>query len=728
MIDETNNYDDSEDIFIRLTEDWKFKQIQLNPQNTRNIEIATQRIILCYRIENQVLMENLDLSNLSLLSLPDHFSLLIFVKNLDLSNNNLFVLPQNFHRLNSLERLNLSHNSFLSFPEIRRATSLENIQLDHNFISQVPDYVRNLPRLAKISLSNNRFTDFPNPSILINLSSLNLSGNQIQNLPDNLSVMQNMRFIDLSLNRSIIYPTDALSKLLTIDSLEEINFSSNNLSSFPGDPFLYRLNLFINLDRNPLLLTEEQFQGIQDGILNLSVEDQNFYHDFFDPESLRLRESRPNLPLSSIQEMINASNFSDEERAQNIREIFSNISPTHNNIDVSLSERLGAIIEFLDGSSPNNVILTLAIDKFIKESRFWISSNPQKKQQFSRQFLSVLSKIYERKDEQIFIEQLNILTQDSISGCSDRNNLLIFMLFNYCQRSNLFELEPLSQTQPLQLFNYIKNQLLFNYFLQLGKELSDTISATYPSFKEEIEVLLNFLRIYNNETGELLDLNIPKISYQNFYIDHLDMKPSQIEIDNFKIIALEFSEGRPQKFCDLLASQILKSIDDNSMFTNPEILELSFVNNIKKQIDDIAGSFLELLNNHKDMVKDPSTEINSQKHLENINFLLELKKQIFENEFKDTISNYLQIMHLNQISPIGFNQDEILQIEEKFLQLFREKLKIKVVLNERKEVDDYSEISIPKYRIDLGLSSIKTRALSAKEGQESPSKKPRTGI
>jgi hypothetical protein len=155
MIDETNNYDDSEDIFIRLTEDWKFKQIQLNPQNTRNIEIATQRIILCYRIENQVLMENLDLSNLSLLSLPDHFSLLIFVKNLDLSNNNLFVLPQNFHRLNSLERLNLSHNSFLSFPEIRRATSLENIQLDHNFISQVPDYVRNLPRLAKISLSNN---------------------------------------------------------------------------------------------------------------------------------------------------------------------------------------------------------------------------------------------------------------------------------------------------------------------------------------------------------------------------------------------------------------------------------------------------------------------------------------------------------------------------------------------------------------------------------------------
>jgi hypothetical protein len=128
------------------------------------------------------------------------------------------------------------------------------------------------------------------------------------------------------------------------------------------------------------------------------------------------------------------------------------------------------------------------------------------------------------------------------------------------------------------------------------------------------------------------------------------------------------------------------------------------------------------------MVKDPSTEINSQKHLENINFLLELKKQIFENEFKDTISNYLQIMHLNQISPIGFNQDEILQIEEKFLQLFREKLKIKVVLNERKEVDDYSEISIPKYRIDLGLSSIKTRALSAKEGQESPSKKPRTGI
>jgi hypothetical protein len=190
------------------------------------------------------------------------------------------------------------------------------------------------------------------------------------------------------------------------------------------------------------------------------------------------------------------------------------------------------------------------------------------------------------------------------------------------------------------------------------------------------------------------------------------MKPSQTEIDNFKIIATEFSEGRPQKFCDLLASQILKSINDNSMLTNSEILELSFVNKIKTQIDDISRNFLELLDNYKDMAKKESTEINSQKHLENIGLLLELKKQIFENEFKDSISNYIQIMHLNQISPIGFNQDEILQIEEKFLQLFREKLNIKVILNVQKEVDDSSEISIPKYRIDLGLSTIETKALS----------------
>lgn len=156
-------------------------------------------------------LNDLNLYNVGLTSLPKGIKRLKHVKVLDLYYNKLTSLPPQLGRMKRLEQLALSYNDLSELPPtLTRLRHLEKLYAHHNRISQLPNGFEKLTNLRVLDLSNNWITIVP-PTVasLPALEDLNLGSNNIQEFPVFLSGMPTLRKLFIRANP--ITETDALA-------------------------------------------------------------------------------------------------------------------------------------------------------------------------------------------------------------------------------------------------------------------------------------------------------------------------------------------------------------------------------------------------------------------------------------------------------------------------------------------------------------------------------------
>jgi Leucine-rich repeat (LRR) protein len=573
--------------FIEKIDEWVENEKRLNPNNHENIITARNLILNSY----QESRENLLLNQLNLTSLPAEIGELINLKYLELSNNKLSSLPPEIGNLVELHAFYLDENNLTTLPpEIGNLVELHAFYLDENNLTTLPPEIGNLVKLSTFSLIGNALESIP-PEIgnLTNLAVFDLTSNQLTSLPEEINFLLDQDFVVLEDNPNLVINNEDQEDALRtpkelIDFLcESANFSEEQRSQ--------NYRVFLDLQDSTKI-----------------------------DEALIIKNCELDDPSQSSQDEIDDQVRSGEDSSSEV-----------------LSARLGAILEFLckapnEDSSDDEYDLTMpnllkAIIYFVNNSGSWQSDNSDQKEYLARYLLTILSQIYERRDDKTFLDQIEIIAQDSLETCEDRNSLLIFTLANFCQRKNSDYLNLMAETQPSQLFDYFKNQLLYNHFLDLGQEKVNQIKIENLGFAEDVEVLLNYLRIYNNKFGKSLNLNLPNIGDQFFY-DEVEYQPSEEQIEEFKSIVDKFKHSDLSALQDKLTDIFVKDFDKKLPYNNSEILEISFVKNHIKQIENIAQEFLSLFEDHKQQRGENDQEMTDGEYNQKMKEINEFKSKL----------------------------------------------------------------------------------------------------
>ena len=182
----------------------------------------------------------LDLSDLSISSLPDIFDSLIFnkPKSLDLSNTRISTLPVGFNSPN-LEDLYLERTQITSLPKNFTPPNLKILHLNRTEITRLPVGF-NPPSLTHLGLSNTAITSLPESFSPPNLEVLYLWGTQITSLPVGFNPYK-LKSIDLSDTAITSLPAG-----FNPPNLQVLSLSSTPITSLPdhfSPPNLQALDL-----------------------------------------------------------------------------------------------------------------------------------------------------------------------------------------------------------------------------------------------------------------------------------------------------------------------------------------------------------------------------------------------------------------------------------------------------------------------------------------------------
>src|SRR3989344_2701861 len=141
--------------------------------------------------------DSLNLSQLSLSSLPSKIGNLRNLRNLELGNNQLTSLPPQIRNLRNLLNLNLGSNRLTSLPpEIGNLRNLQYLTLSSNQLTSLPPQIGNLEYLTELLLGGNLLPSLPDEiGQLMQLRHLHLENNHLTDLP--------LSFLELTGNLSI---------------------------------------------------------------------------------------------------------------------------------------------------------------------------------------------------------------------------------------------------------------------------------------------------------------------------------------------------------------------------------------------------------------------------------------------------------------------------------------------------------------------------------------------
>ncbi len=729
-----SNPDNSEKITIATR---KICECYSNSLTTLNLESLALKSVPI-EIFNLTNLTWLFLNQNQLNGLPSAIGNLANLETLLLSDNQISTLPPEIGNLRNLKSLHLDQNQITAFPPvISNLRNLEMFLLNDNQITELPPEIGNLGNLRKFFLSNNQIASLPSTiGNLRNLEMFLLNDNQITELPPEIGNLGNLLKLFLPNNQIASLP-NTISRF-TQDI--EIDIRDNPISQLPSEisnlTNIQIISSYPHLNRDFSL----NQQDITDPALQLE-NNRILISDFIAPPFASIfdstnfvysnRNTSPNQQTvtRSTSQLINrlcdSANFSEAEKSQLYKDFLDLNTTTQiseesttaystldalnpNSSSQNLTARLGAMLEFFhsptnqdsqDGRVQRSQIqdnqypmpnLISSINRFISESASWNQADQEQKKHLARYLLTILSQVYERKEDRIFLEQVEIISHESLADCADRNSLLIFSLANICQIKNAKELNLMNETQPLQLFDYFKNQLLYSNFLVLGQKKVDEIKAGNSSFKEDVEVLLNYLRIFNKEVGASLDLKLPDISNQSYYIgpSFALYQPSSEQIAEFKKIADEFLEGDSSLLHNHLALILTEILYEKSSATNPEILEISFVKNHIQQISNIAQDFLGLFEDYKES-REQENPMNEEEYLQKMNEITSLKKQIDKAELKIIFHHSLSQLASNQKPSEEFTPEKLEEIKENFAKFFKDQLKI----NLNKQTNENEEMA-----------------------------------
>lgn len=205
---------------------------RLKISNSYGTEPKNHIISLPAEIKELRNLSELDLSKNGLTALPKNLGELKSLSSLDASENNLQSLPEDFGQLNQLTEVTLYGNDFTSFPaELFQLRKLESINLARNPIPLIPSAIDKLKKLQVFIMGGCPLNELPDELYgLKNMRMLWLLGCQFSFIPLGIFQLRTLRRFSIG---SSVESVPAEIGLLT--ELRELNLSGNNLVSIPAE-------------------------------------------------------------------------------------------------------------------------------------------------------------------------------------------------------------------------------------------------------------------------------------------------------------------------------------------------------------------------------------------------------------------------------------------------------------------------------------------------------------
>ena len=450
-----------------------------------------------------------------------------------------------------LARLNLS-----TFPPLEKlAPHLESINLNYNYLEVLPEYIGSFTKLRGLTLQENQLRELP-ASIggLQDLRELFLSQNQLTALPASIGNLLNLNFLQITFN-NIPY--------------EQLPEPIRN-RDFPGSNFLL----------------------IRDDTNNPST-------DFF-----------------TIIE--NNANFTDAEKSQiATRALEIDYLKTHNP-EQTLQDNVVDIKNLLTSENPQPNIEPLInfFKKFISINGSYQRADEESKKLLSRQILEVLLIINDKKDDEEFIKGATDICALGQVSCADRTALYFYFLKNFATSKTTEQLDSMFQKfqqeesrseearpsqseaqgdlDPKKLIESLGNQATFNYILKMAESKCKQIKANNPDFSEDVEVYINYLRIFNRGLlAEEIDRGLPAINSQLYY-NQSQYQPDTNQINGLKEILKSddkniTAEFLAQNIRDETSTTLVQPIDKTQIYKNIN-LAISEITESYIDIDNSAGN------------------------------------------------------------------------------------------------------------------------------------------
>ncbi|XP_042499424.1 plant intracellular Ras-group-related LRR protein 6-like isoform X1 [Macadamia integrifolia] len=223
--------------------------------------------------EDHQKLENVDLSGLSLDSLPNSPLNLAIICTLDLSNNNLENIPESLTaRLLNVVTLDVHSNQLKSLPNsIGCLSKLKILNVSGNLIESLPKSIENCRSLEELNANFNKLKRLPDTIgfELLNLKKLSVNSNKLTFLPSSISHLTSLRILDARLNCLGFLP-EGMENLI---NLEILNVSQNfqYLDTLPYSIGLLYSLLELDISYNQITTLPESI-GCLKNLKKLSVD------------------------------------------------------------------------------------------------------------------------------------------------------------------------------------------------------------------------------------------------------------------------------------------------------------------------------------------------------------------------------------------------------------------------------------------------------------------------
>ena len=614
--------------------------------NEVNLGIAKTRILQAHSER----LTRLDLARLDLLTFPPLEKLAPHLLFLNLENNKLEGLPESIGELQELVSLDISENQLSSLPDrIGELQELRNLFLNQNQISSLPNTIGDLANLDVLFLDQNQISSLPDRiGDLKRLEGLYLSENQLSSLPDRIGDLENLRNLFLNQNQITSLP----DRIGDLENLRNLSLNQNQITSLPDS--IGRLQTLVTLHINENNITYQQ----------LPTDVSNRHKSGF---------IKINIDFLTI--IKNNANFTAEEKSQIATQALAIDYLKINNCDQDLQSNLVEIRDFLkrqDGErnmKPLNKFLT----RLVLEDGSYERADAESQKLLSRQILEVLLIVNDKKDDKEFIAGTLGVCQVGQVSCGDRTALYFYYLKNFVNGKTAPELDSMFQQfqqedlgfssypqlqeelNPEKLIESLKNQATFNYILKMAESKCKEIKEANPSFSEDVEVYLNYLRIFNRELlAKGINSRLPAIQNQIYYtgVRFESYQPNSEEIaDLTKVLKSE----NASEIATFLAQNIR---DETSTTMICALEETKIYKTINLAVCDIASTYID--------IESSGTTENT---LAVASTVQKLQKEIVSDEFKEVL---LKILNKQKFK-IDFDENKITEIKEKIENKLRDK-------------------------------------------------------
>ena len=191
-------------------------------------------------------LEELNISNNPLSSLPDDVCKITMLRRLYAGDDGIKALPQSIRSLVNLDRLYLAGNQLEAVNGLDALNRLELLDLSRCGLETVPAEIDNLTKLKYLYLSNNRLTELPEGIGKLPLERLEAANNLLSSLPESFASLTGLKQLVISGNAFFELP----AQVLKLQNLEVLIASSNFMSELPPGlknlKNLYRISFAAN--------------------------------------------------------------------------------------------------------------------------------------------------------------------------------------------------------------------------------------------------------------------------------------------------------------------------------------------------------------------------------------------------------------------------------------------------------------------------------------------------